>query len=62
MVFRRFYPPPLCPFFLRLTSKEHDFFSFYLKWYALIFFFLKSISPFYSTFARNYTQLKDVIV
>ena len=51
--FRHFYPPLLCPFFLCLTSKEHDFFSFCLKWYALIFFFLKSFLPFYFIFARN---------
>lgn len=53
MGFRCITPPLLCPLYLRLTSNGYDFFSFCLKWYALIFFFLKSISPFYSIFARN---------
>ena len=51
--FRHFYPPPIVSVFLRLTSKEHDFFSFCLKWNTLIFYFLKSVLPFYSIFARN---------
>lgn len=59
MVFRRFYPPPFCPFFLRLTSKEHDFFFFLFKMKYPDFLFFKVCLTllFYLC-----TQIKDVIV
>lgn len=51
--------PLLCPLYLRLSSNGYDFFSFCLKWYALIFFFFK---VHFALLFYLCTQLKDVIV
>ena len=51
--FRHFYPPPIVSVFFMFDLYRTRFFSFCLKWNTLIFYFLKSVLPFYSIFARN---------